>query len=75
MYALGKGVGTKDAVLAAAIERYRHLVTIDQNDVADATVLLAMGCRQIGRSLETSLPLTHLRAMAKVDWPAGAVAA
>lgn len=65
MYATGKGNASKDAVLAAAIKRYPD-VDIPGNDIADAVILLAIGCRLAGRPLEDQLPATHLRALDKL---------
>lgn len=65
MYATGKGNASKDAVLAAAIKRYPD-VDIPGNDIADAVILLAIGCRLAGRPLEYQLPATHLRALEKL---------
>lgn len=70
-YALGKGVGGKDLVLAAAVLRYREHVTLDGNDTADAMVLAAMGSRHLGRSVEDGLSAKHLAALGKVVWPEG----
>lgn len=71
-YATGKGAGPdagKDRVLAAAIRRYPQHFDIDGNDVADSTLLAAMGCRHLGYPVEESLPQTHLAAMNAVRWP------
>lgn len=43
-YALGKGVGSKDAVLAEAVRRYPS-VPINQNDMADAMLIAALVAR------------------------------
>lgn len=66
-YATGKGQAKKDVVLAAAIKRYPN-ADITSNDVADATILCAMGSRHLGFPVEESLPLTHLAGMDKVHW-------
>lgn len=66
-YATGKGNAPKDAVLAAVVRRYPQ-VDVDQNDVADALVLAAMGARFIGQPIEPDLPQTHTRALARVKW-------
>lgn len=64
-YATGKGNASKDAVLAAAVKRYpAHDVT--GNDVADATVLAAIGARILGHPID-DLPKTHLRALTTLD--------
>lgn len=54
-YALGKGVGDKDAVLAAAIRRYPD-VDMANNNEADAFLLAALGARILGAPIEESLP-------------------
>lgn len=66
-YATGKGQAKKDIVLAAVIKRYPD-ADITGNDVADATILAAMGSRNLGVPVEESLPLTHLAGMDKVHW-------
>lgn len=73
-YAVGKGGGptaAKDRVLAAVLRRYPQHWDIDGNDLADSTLLAAMGARHLGRPVEESLPLTHIEAMTKVLWPEG----
>ena len=67
-YATGAGNAGKDAVLAAAVKRYPDW-DITGNDVADAVILTAMGCRHLGHQID-SLPQIHLSAMTKVRWPA-----
>lgn len=66
-YATGAGNAGKDAVLAAAVKRYPEW-DITGNDVADAVILAAMGCRHLGHPID-SLPQIHLTAMTKVRWP------
>lgn len=66
-YATGKGNAPKDAVLAAVVRRYPH-VNVDQNDVADALVLAAMGARFTRQPIDGDLPQTHTRALARVKW-------
>lgn len=66
-YATGNGGAGKDAVLAAAVKRYPGW-DITGNDIADAVILTAMGCRHLGHPID-SLPQIHLTAMAKVHWP------
>lgn len=73
MYATGKGQIGKDQVLAAAIRRYPDF-DITGNDIADAVILCAIGCRMLGHPLEESLPQTHLRALAKLTLPDGVTA-
>ena len=69
-YATGKGNASKDAVMLAAANRYRDLVEVTGNDVADALLIAAMGARHLGLPIESSLPQTHLAAMDGVHWPA-----
>lgn len=68
MYATGKGQAHKDVVLATVVGRYPQ-AGITGNNEADALLLAAMGARHLGEPVETSLPLTHLRALDKVKWP------
>jgi len=65
-YATGKGNAAKDAVLAAAVRRYDR-ITIKNNDEADAVVMMAMGCRLIGRPVD-DVPKTHLAALDKIEF-------
>jgi Holliday junction resolvasome RuvABC endonuclease subunit len=67
-YATGKGNVAKDHVMAAVIKRYPDIDVIN-NDVADATALLALGLRLHGLPLEDELPATHLRALDKLAVP------
>lgn len=69
LYATGKGNAPKDAVLAATISRYAHLTGVEQNDVADALVMAALGSRRLGLPIEQSIPQRHCDALAKVSWP------
>ncbi|WP_404285417.1 hypothetical protein [Glutamicibacter arilaitensis] len=72
-YALGKGGGKdtgKDNVLAAAIKRYTD-IDITGNDIADATIILAMGLRLLGQPIDQDLPQTHLAALATIQLPEG----
>lgn len=64
-YATGKGNAAKDVVMAAVIKRYPD-IDILNNDVADATALLALGLRLNGLPLEDDLPATHLKALEKL---------
>lgn len=66
-YATGKGAGPdagKDRVLAAAIRRYPDL-DISGNDVADAVILMALGCRHQGAPID-DVPALNLRALDKL---------
>lgn len=67
MYATGRGNAGKDEVLAAAIKRYPKW-DITGNDIADATILAAIGARLLGHPVD-DVPKTHLRALAKVALP------
>jgi hypothetical protein len=74
MYASGsgqppKGRKSKGVVVDAVTRRYPEYDTAGDDNLADAVVFMAMGCRALGRPLEDSLPQTHLRAMDKVVWP------
>src|SRR5690606_37900858 len=62
MYAHGKGIGSKDEIMAAAIRRYTD-APIANNNESDAFILAAMAARLIGEPIEESLAKTHLRAM------------
>jgi len=68
LYATGKGNSPKDHVLASVIKRYPD-VDVDGNDIADATVLAAMGARRLGFPIEESLPQANQAALAKINWP------
>lgn len=71
-YAVGKGGGptaAKDRVLAAVLRRYPDHWDIDGNDLADSTLLAAMGARAAGVPVEEFLPVANLTVMAKVAWP------
>lgn len=66
-YATGKGNAGKDEVLAAVVRRYPD-VNVTNNNEADALVLRAMGCDQIGQPLAV-VPQSHRSALDKVAWP------
>lgn len=66
-YATGKGNAGKDEVLAAVVRRY-PTVDVTGNDVADAVVLAAMGCRWLGQPID-DLPKLNLAAMDGAKWP------
>lgn len=66
-YATGKGNASKDAVLAAAVRRYPD-IDITGNDIADAVILMAIGCRLLGKPID-DMPATHLAALDKVQLP------
>lgn len=65
-YTTGKGNSGKDVVLAAVVRRYPDIDVTD-NNVADAVAFMAIGRRLDGNPIDT-LPATHLRALAKIDW-------
>jgi Holliday junction resolvasome RuvABC endonuclease subunit len=67
-YATGKGQADKDIVLAAVINRYRDLVEVTGNDIADSLIIAAMGARHYGSPLEHHLPELNLKAMEAVEW-------
>lgn len=73
IYATGNGGAKKADVMLAVERRYRHLVTIADDNQADAFALLAMGCEHYGHPLPTAdgrpLPKTHVRALESVAWP------
>lgn len=56
-YATGSGNAQKDLVLAAAIKRWPD-VEVSGNDVADALILAAIGCRVLGVPID-SVPVAH----------------
>lgn len=64
-YATGNGRASKDKVLAAAIRRYMD-IDITGNDVADAVVLMAIGCRLLGMPIDDPMPALNLSALAKL---------
>lgn len=71
IYAIGSGAtkNSKGKVFEAVVRRYPTYEVSGDDDLADAVVFMAMGCRALGRPIEDSLPQTHLRAMDKVIWP------
>lgn len=71
-YATGRGNSKKDVVLAHVVERYTNeRIHIGNNDdIADAVVLAAMGSRHLGFPVEThDLPTANLEAMSGAAWP------
>jgi Holliday junction resolvasome RuvABC endonuclease subunit len=78
IYATGKGAGAeagKTQVLLSVDRRYPQLVTVGDDNQADAFTLLALGRHAYGYPLPTvdgrKLPNTHLRVLDMlVDWPA-----
>lgn len=72
-YATGTGNASKDKVLIAAVRRFPNY-NIDNNDVADAVILAAIGAEHLGHPL-ADLPKTHREALTSVAWPERLVAA
>lgn len=68
LYATGAGNASKDKVMLAVAERYRHLLKIEGNDEADAFCLAAMGADALGHPL-AAVPKSHRAALDKVAWP------
>jgi Holliday junction resolvasome RuvABC endonuclease subunit len=66
-YALGKGSGSKDAVLAAVVRRYLDLVEVRTNDEADALLCAALVARKAGQPIESSLPAPCIAAVNRVE--------
>lgn len=64
-FATGKGNANKDQVLAAAVRRWPD---IDDNNIADAAWLQAMG--HAAYHPEDHLTVAQLAAIAPIDWPA-----
>ncbi|WP_280448428.1 hypothetical protein [Nocardia brasiliensis] len=70
-YATGKGNASKDQVLAAAVRRYAS-IDITGNDTADAVVLMAIGCRLLGRPIDDPMPALNLAALTTLSLPEAA---
>jgi crossover junction endodeoxyribonuclease RuvC len=77
-YATGSGSNrgatkvTKAMVVAAVRERYGDAVSqLRSNDVADALILAAMGCRLADHPIETHMPAANLAAMDGLHLPEG----
>lgn len=69
VYATGNGRAGKDDVLLSVERRYGHLVTVKDNNQADALVLATMTLHHYGRAL-VAVPQTHARALASIKtWP------
>lgn len=65
-YAIGKGAGSKDAVLAATVKRYPEL-NITGNDEADGFLVAALTARSVDQPYETDpLAKIYLAALDKV---------
>lgn len=70
-YGSGKGNAKKDVVLAFVREYYTDWfgARIPNDDVADATLLCAMGCRHLGHPVEDwELPVNAIDAMTGATW-------
>ncbi|MFC6081052.1 hypothetical protein [Sphaerisporangium aureirubrum] len=68
LYALGKGSGTKGAVIEAVTRRWPEFRTGGDDDLCDAVVLCAMGLDHLGAPL-APMPRPHRAALDKVAWP------
>lgn len=71
-YATGTGTAAKGKVLAAVVRRFAGW-DVDDDDVADALVLCAMGADAAGHPL-VEMPAAHRAALRAVAWPLWAVA-
>ncbi len=67
-YSTGKGSGRKAGVLAAMQFMFPG-VLIDDDNLADAAVLAAMGARHLGHPVEPSSHRVSLAALENVAWP------
>jgi crossover junction endodeoxyribonuclease RuvC len=67
-YALGKGTGSKSAVVDAVARRWPQFATGGDDNLADAVVLAAMGSEHLGKPL-TALPAANRAAVEAVRWP------
>lgn len=65
MYATGNGAADKKSVVAAMLEQ--HQLSFTDDNLVDAIVLALMGCRQLGRPADETLPHTDA-AMGGVYW-------
>ena len=68
LYATGKGNAPKNAVVDAVARRLPMFPTIGNDNTADAAVLCAMGCDQLGQPI-VDMPAVHRAALRKVGWP------
>ncbi len=77
-FALGKGSGKgtdKEQVLLAIERRYGHLVSIKDNNQADAFAMMAMACEHYGIPLRAKdgghivLPASHTEKLDNIKWP------
>lgn len=67
-YITGKGNSSKDVVLTSVVRAFPD-VFVDDNNVADALTLAAMGARQLGRPIEPSRARITVTALDSVRWP------
>lgn len=67
-YATGKGGTNKGGVLVAVTKRWPQFDTKGDDNMADATVLAAIGAELLGEPLCT-MPATHRAALAKLRLP------
>lgn len=67
-YALGKGQGTKGAIVDAVARRWPAYDTHGDDNLCDAVVLAAMGADHLGQPI-AAMPAAHRRALGKVTWP------
>lgn len=70
LYATGKGGAAKGVVLVEVTKRWPQFDTKGDDNMADATVLAAIGAELLGDPL-CSMPATHRAALAKLRLPEG----
>ncbi len=68
LYATGKGVGGKAAVIDAVARRWPQYETRGDNNMCDAIVLAAMGADWAGQPM-AAMPAANRKALDKVVWP------
>jgi Holliday junction resolvasome RuvABC endonuclease subunit len=71
IYGTGNGNADKTAMVLCVERRYHGLVSVTDDNQADAFTLLALGSHAYGHPLtgDRKLPDTHLRALTAVAWP------
>jgi Holliday junction resolvasome RuvABC endonuclease subunit len=72
VYGTGNGNADKAAMILCVERRYSGLVSVTDDNQADAFTLMALGCHAYGYPLvaDRKLPDTHLRALTMVTgWP------
>lgn len=67
-YATGKGNAGKDEVMLAVARRYADVVTVADNNQADAVALLAMATDRYGFAY-VEVPAVNRTALSRVEWP------